>query len=165
FRGAGRRRPGGPGGRRRRGRGATGRPAGTPARAGHRRRRPGRDGGGLVRAVNLIPGEQRRGGGGQGASTVSYVVLGVLAVELVGCTSSQSEVSRVMARLRLLHGVIRVSLASSEKADSGGSTGGGASAAASSSDCRNGSGRFPEFQVVVFFEGPASAVAATAPGA
>jgi Tfp pilus assembly protein PilN len=87
------------------------------------------------------------------------------AVELVGCTASQSEVSRVMARLRLLHGVTRVSLASSEKADSGGSTGGGASAAASSSDCRNGSGRFPQFQVVVFFEGPAGAVAAAAPGA
>jgi Tfp pilus assembly protein PilN len=35
------------------------------------------------------------------------------AVEIVGCTVNQSDVSRVMARLRLLHGVTRVSLASS----------------------------------------------------
>jgi Tfp pilus assembly protein PilN len=78
------------------------------------------------------------------------------AVEVVGCTDTQAEVSRVMARLRLLHGVTRVSLASSEKNDtSNGPTGAsGASAGQGSTDCRNGSDRFPQFQIVVFFDSP-----------
>ncbi|MDQ6915107.1 MAG: PilN domain-containing protein [Actinomycetota bacterium] len=83
------------------------------------------------------------------------------AVELVGCTESQAEVSRVMARLRLLHGVTRIALAASEKTDS--SSGGGPSGASSggstdSSDCRNGLTRLPKFQLVVFFKAPAGAV-------
>lgn len=82
----------------------------------------------------------------------------VPAVELVGCTESQAEVARVMARVRLVQGVTRVSLASSVRNDqaattsapsSGGST--GSSAAGGSTDCRNGSSKFPEFQMVVFF--------------
>jgi Tfp pilus assembly protein PilN len=84
------------------------------------------------------------------------------ALELLGCTTSQADVSRVMARLRLMHGVQRVALSASEKADTAGaggagatSTAGGSSASgtagASGSDCRNGSSRFPQFQLVVFF--------------
>lgn len=78
------------------------------------------------------------------------------AVEIVGCTDTQAEVSRVMARLRLLHGVSRVSLASSEKSQSssGGTGGGGSAGGADSSDCRNGQTRFPRFSVVVFFNSP-----------
>lgn len=95
--------------------------------------------------------------------------LQVPAVEIVGCTESQAEVSRVMARLRLMHGVTRVSLASSEKTDS---TGGSAAAPApgsggggASTDCRNGNVRFPQFQLVVFFEGAAAPRASSpAPG-
>jgi Tfp pilus assembly protein PilN len=89
------------------------------------------------------------------------------AVELVGCTESQAEVSRVMARLRLLHGVTQVSLASSEKAESGGPSAGAPSASTNSSDCRNGSARFPQFQVVAFFKPTAgmAAGAASGPGA
>jgi Tfp pilus assembly protein PilN len=234
-----------------------------------------------VRAVNLIPGEQRPGGGGPGASTGSYVVLGVLAavvvavaayvlagntvnsrkaevarvsaqattteqqaaalkpyqqfaalrqarvttvaslaasrfdwervmsdlaralpndvwltsltgtvapgvslddanssgetgalrsavqspaLELLGCTESQSEVSRVMARLRLLHGVTRVSLASSEKTDASGGAAGGASPGGNSSDCRNGSAHLPQFEIVVFFKGQPNVAGAAAGG-
>jgi Tfp pilus assembly protein PilN len=78
------------------------------------------------------------------------------AVEIVGCTDTQAEVSRVMARLRLLHGVSRVSLAASEKSQSssGGTGGGGSAGGADSSDCRNGQTRFPRFEVVVFFNSP-----------
>jgi Tfp pilus assembly protein PilN len=87
------------------------------------------------------------------------------AVEIVGCTDNQSEVARIMSRLRVLHGVTRVSLASSEKATAGA---GGSANGASSSDCRNGNQRFPEFQLVVFFQSPTGAsleggVKATAP--
>jgi Tfp pilus assembly protein PilN len=86
------------------------------------------------------------------------------AIDLVGCTTSQDEVARVVTRLRLIDGVIRVALASSAKADTtsaASSNGGG--------DCRAGSSNFPQFEVVVFFETPpaasasAPAAAATAP--
>ena len=88
------------------------------------------------------------------------------AVELVGCTESQAAVSRVMARLRTINSVQRVSLASSEKSETtsvAGSAGGGGS----SGDCRYGSAHFPQFQLVVFFEPPKGALGgdATAPGA
>ncbi len=74
------------------------------------------------------------------------------AIEMVGCTTSQSDVSRVMARLRTMRGVQRVSLASSEKAETAGgaTTGSGGN----SGDCRNGNRRFPQFQLVVFFDAP-----------
>ena len=112
------------------------------------------------------------GGGGGGTSALRSAVQSP-AIELVGCTDTQSEVSRVMARLHLLHGVTRVSLAQSEKNDTttssaggGGSSGGTGGA----SDCRNGSRRFPQFQIVVFFDNPAGAAGGalaggTTPGA
>jgi len=76
------------------------------------------------------------------------------AIDLVGCTTSQDEVARVVTRLRLIDGVIRVALASSAKADTtsaASSNGGG--------DCRAGSSKFPQFEVVVFFETPPAASA------
>jgi hypothetical protein len=80
---------------------------------------------------------------------------------MVGCTESQAAVSRVMARLRTLNGVQRVSLAASEKADASGAS----TTGASSSDCRNGNSRYPKFQIVVFFTGPKSSPGAVvAPG-
>ena len=89
------------------------------------------------------------------------------AVEIVGCTSSQSEVSRVMARLRLLTGVTHVSLSSSQKSDnsSGASSGGGSGSAnaGTSTDCRNGQDRFPQFHLVVFFAGPPATSGAASP--
>jgi Tfp pilus assembly protein PilN len=78
--------------------------------------------------------------------------LAVPAISIKGCTVNQSQVSRVMARLRLIDGVTRVSLGSSEKLEQ---AGGGTTPAAGgdSADCRNGNARYPQFQVVVFFEG------------
>ena len=76
------------------------------------------------------------------------------AVEIVGCTSSQSEVSRVMARLRLLTGV-------THGASSGG--GSGSANAGTSTDCRNGQDRFPQFHLVVFFAGPPATSGAASP--
>jgi Tfp pilus assembly protein PilN len=89
------------------------------------------------------------------------------AVEIVGCTESHSRVSRVMSRLRTMNKVQRVSLGSSEKSESAGGTGAAAGGAqgGSSSDCRNGSRRFPQFEIVVFFEAPAGAAPAPGQGA
>lgn len=91
-------------------------------------------------------------GGGSGSSTGSLrSAVQAPAIEMVGCTETQSDVSRVMARLRTMRGVQRVSLASSEKADT---AGGVASGNGGGGDCRNGDRRFPQFQLVVFFDAP-----------
>lgn len=68
------------------------------------------------------------------------------AIELTGCTTDQDSVARLMSRLRLMSGVVRVSLASSAKTD-GGSGGGG-----DSGDCTQGNSRFPKFGLVIFFD-------------
>jgi Tfp pilus assembly protein PilN len=78
------------------------------------------------------------------------------ALELSGCTVSQDAVARMMSRLRQVDGVERVSLSSSEKAEAaagGGGPGG---------DCRMGSAKYPQFQMVVFLSAPTPA---TTPGA
>jgi hypothetical protein len=79
-------------------------------------------------------------GAGSGGSLRS--ALPVPAVDLIGCAKTQSHVARLLARLRAIDGVQRVSLASSEKADS---------ASVSNTDCRGTSG-MPQFQVTVFFQ-------------
>jgi Tfp pilus assembly protein PilN len=111
----------------------------------------------------VAPGVSFEGANSSGDTGALRSAVQTPAVELVGCTETQSEVSRVMARLRLLHGVTRVSLGSSEKTDSTAGSGGGASASGggNSGDCRNGSSHFPQFEMVVFFKGPAVAAGGT----
>ena len=75
------------------------------------------------------------------------------AISLAGCASSQPGVARMLARLRGVDGVTRVSLSKSEKPESGGGT-------ESACDGANP----PSFSVVVFFERSA-ALAAMAPAA
>jgi Tfp pilus assembly protein PilN len=107
----------------------------------------------------VAPGVNFEGSGGGATSSLRGAVQAP-AIEIVGCTDSQSSVSRVMARLRTMHGVQSVSLASSEKAQGAvGPAGGGGG---NSGDCRNGNGQFPQFQLVVFFDAPKSAQ--TTPG-
>jgi Tfp pilus assembly protein PilN len=115
--------------------------------------------------------------GASSAAASLRAELQVPAVELTGCTSSQEEVARYLARLRSIDGVTRVSLAGSEKAQ--GATGGGPAPAASGGgggdDCRAGSDQRPKFDAVVFFErstassssvgSGAAATPAAAPGA
>jgi Tfp pilus assembly protein PilN len=116
----------------------------------------------------VAPGVTFGSGGAAGGSTNQIrSQLPVPAIELVGCTTSQAEVSRVMTRLRLMDEVTRVSLASSEKVEgaqasqrpAGGTRGGGGDA-----DCRHGNAKFPRFELVVFFKALPGA-AAGAPGA
>lgn len=94
------------------------------------------------------------GGGGGGGGL--RAALPLPALELSGCTVSQDAVARMMSRLRQVDGVERVSLASSEKASAGASAGG------PGGDCRMGSAKYPQFQMVVFLSAPTPA---TTPGA
>ena len=101
--------------------------------------------------------------------------IGAPAVTLDGCTSDQESVARLMARVRTVSGVTRVSLAKSNKPDAaaGGAsidaaapTVGGPDAPAGCSG--KGDDQAPDFQIVAFFEGDTAATAATAaatPGA
>lgn len=79
------------------------------------------------------------------------------AIEVVGCTTSQDKVAAVMSSLRRIDGVQNVSLSSSERLEAttnGAQAGDGASAG--SGDCRNGSTRFPQFSMTLFFKAPAA---------
>ena len=113
----------------------------------------------------VAPGINVDGGGTQTGSLRSSVQ--APAVEISGCTTSQSAVATMMARMRLIDGVQRVGLASSEKTDS--ATGGGGAAVGggggAGNDCRNGSDRFPKFDLIVFFKPVAGATAAPQAGA
>jgi Tfp pilus assembly protein PilN len=80
------------------------------------------------------------------------------AIELVGCTVSQKDVSSVISSLRRINGVQRVTLSSSEKLASGttGTAGGG-----SDGDCRHGNEHYPLFSMTLFFATPTGAQPAT----
>ena len=82
------------------------------------------------------------------------------AIELTGCTTGNDEVARLISRLRLMTGVVRVALSSATKDDtsSGGGGGGGG-------DCRYGHAGFPQFGIVVFFAPLPAVPAPTAPDA
>ena len=100
--------------------------------------------------------------GGAGGSLRG--AMDVPAIQIQGCTTSQASVAKMMARLRLIDGVQRVSLEDSTKnMSSSGDSGSGAvaSGAGGSSDCRGGSSHFPLFNIVVFYDAPAASVPVT----
>jgi Tfp pilus assembly protein PilN len=80
-----------------------------------------------------IPGT----GGGSGDPLRSAIK--APAISLAGCATSQPSVARLLARLRAVDGVTRVSLSGSEKSDGG-------------SDSACGGPNPPSFTAVVFFE-------------
>lgn len=88
----------------------------------------------------VSPTSKVEGGGGASLRTA----LPVPAVDLIGCAKSQAHVARLLARLRSIDGVQRVTLASSEKSDA---------AAGGTADCR-ATEKMPQFQVTVFYEAP-----------
>jgi Tfp pilus assembly protein PilN len=104
-----------------------------------------------------LGGEQVGAGGIRSAITAP-------ALTLAGCTYSQTKVAALMARLRTIDGVTRVSLSKSDKE---------ATASATSTADRNapsatgycGKNDVPAFEMIVFFEGHAAASTAPAPGA
>ena len=93
---------------------------------------------------------------GAGGASALRGALPLPALELTGCTPTQDAVARMMSRLRQVDGVARVSLESSAKAGEGAGGGG------PGGDCRQGSLKVPQFQMVVFLSAPTPA---TTPGA
>jgi Tfp pilus assembly protein PilN len=108
----------------------------------------------------VAPGVGVEGGSGGDPLRAS---LPVPAFELKGCTGSQADVARLIAAMRRIEGVQRVSLSSSEKTDQAGGGGGGAGGGGAAEDCRGGSSRVPAFSMTIFFEAPAAGT--TTPGA
>ena len=82
--------------------------------------------------------------------------LPVPAIEIIGCTTSQSGVARVMAAMRLIDGVQRVSLASSRRPTParGGGAARGSDPRRRRADCRAGSFTRATFQLTVFYDAP-----------
>jgi Tfp pilus assembly protein PilN len=110
-------------------------------------------------------------GGAQGAGASGSTIRGALtspAVELQGCTRTQSDVARLMSRMRNVRGVTRVSLASSDKdAGTGTAAATGANGEIPAQLCPGKNP--PTFNVVVFFEGsnavPAASTSSATPAA
>lgn len=90
--------------------------------------------------------------------------LAVPAIELAGCARNQDGVAEVMAAMRRIDGVQRVSLSTSERTAKAGAESGAAAptGAAGATDCRAGSLKRAAFSMTVFYDAPASATA-TAP--
>jgi len=85
--------------------------------------------------------------------------MAVPALEIKGCTTSQSSVAKMMARMRLIDGVQRVSLSTADKGTKKIQTSTGTTGSTSTDDCRGNSNDFPLFTIIVFFD--AQAVPAT----
>src|SRR5262249_38611131 len=97
---------------------------------------------------------------GSGSSTLRGAI-SAPAITIQGCASSQTGVARLMARLKDIDGVTRVSVSKSDaqKVDASGGPTGTATARRNAMPC--GTGKRPDFEVVMFFEKASSAVAAT----
>jgi Tfp pilus assembly protein PilN len=108
--------------------------------------------------LSTLEGDISTGAGGGGSSLRGAIA--APAITLQGCAPGQTQVARLMARLHDVDGVTRVSLANSasQKIDDGGSE-------STELQQRNaapcGTGKRPKFEVVVFFERRAAAVATT----
>jgi Tfp pilus assembly protein PilN len=100
---------------------------------------------------------------GSGGSGALRGALNVPAIQVQGCTTSQASVAALIARLRLIDGVQRVSLEDSTKGvDSGASAAQTPVAAgATSGDCRGGHAKFPIFNVDVFFNQTSTVASST----
>jgi Tfp pilus assembly protein PilN len=109
--------------------------------------------------ATVAPGATAGGSGGGGSAGNLRSGVSAPAFELVGCTGSQDDVAKLMSRLRLIDGVTRVTLGSSQKSSS---AQGGASV--SGSGAQGCGPNKPNFDVVVFFQpvqgaGPSGATA------
>ena len=89
------------------------------------------------------------------------------AIDIVGCAKGQSNVSRMMSRLRLIDGVEHVTLAESTKNDTAtGEVGAAATGGGDDGECRY-SAAITKFDVLIIFAAPpavAAPAAAAAPG-
>jgi Tfp pilus assembly protein PilN len=110
--------------------------------------------------LKSLTGDTANGAGGAGgASSQLRSAINAPAITLQGCAPGQTEVSRLLARLHDVQGVTRVTLSKSTKSkveNSGDASG-------SNADQRNtmpcGTGKRPDFELVMFFEKAAETVA------
>jgi Tfp pilus assembly protein PilN len=86
------------------------------------------------------------------------------ALEVVGCTTSQADVAKVISSLRRVDGVERLSLSSSQKLDQGAS-GGSTGDSGDGGDCRYGNAHYPQFSMTLFFATPTTPTGAHAASA
>lgn len=83
-------------------------------------------------------------GTGGGSSSLRGALPGP-AIDMTGCTVSQDDVAALMSRLRLINGVIRVSLSTSQEATTA------TTSSSSSGPARGCPAHGPTFDIVVFF--------------
>jgi Tfp pilus assembly protein PilN len=101
-------------------------------------------------------------GGGTGSSSLRSAITAP-AITLDGCAPGQTQVARLMARLRDVDGVTRVTLSKSDKQKvSAATTGSDPLATRNAMPC--GTGLRPSFEVVIFFEHAPAAVQAPPAG-
>jgi Tfp pilus assembly protein PilN len=110
-------------------------------------------------ALKTLSGNVSTDTGGSGGSSALRSAIAAPAVTLTGCAPGQTQVARLLARLRGVDGVTRVSLSKSDV-----QLGENGSNSGSSVDRRNaapcGAGARPDFELVMFFEKAAAAVQA-----
>jgi Tfp pilus assembly protein PilN len=107
--------------------------------------------------LRQLSGDIATDAGGQGGSLRNAI--SAPAITLTGCAPGQTQVARLMARLRDIDGVTRVSLSSSNKEKVTAAQDGSAVERRLSVPC--GTGKRPAFEVVMFFEGDAAKVGTT----
>src|SRR3954453_10460258 len=110
--------------------------------------------------LKALTGDTATGAGGAGgASSQLRSAINAPAITLQGCAPGQTEVSRLLARLHDVQGVTRVTLSKSTKSkvDAGGDTSGSSAQRRNTMPC--GTGKRPDFEVVMFFEKAAETVA------
>jgi Tfp pilus assembly protein PilN len=113
--------------------------------------------------LKALTGDTANGAGGAGgASSQLRGAINAPAITLQGCAPGQTEVSRLLARLHDVQGVTRVTLSRSTKSkvESNGDAG-TESEASQRNSMPCGTGKRPDFEVVMFFEKAAESVAKT----
>jgi Tfp pilus assembly protein PilN len=113
-------------------------------------------------SLRQLSGDISTAAGGQGGALRSAI--SAPAITITGCAPGQTQVARLMARLRDIDGVTRVSLSKStaeEVAEEGSesSTDGTETERRNAQPC--GMGKRPAFEVIMFFEGEAAKVGVT----
>ncbi len=99
---------------------------------------------------------------GTGASSAPGAAISAPAITLTGCAPGQTQVARLMARLRDIDGVTRVSLSKSDKAKVDNSASGTSKERRNAAPC--GAGAVPAFELVMYFENSDAAVKASSTG-
>jgi Tfp pilus assembly protein PilN len=110
--------------------------------------------------VNTLGATLSSQSGGGGSSSALRGALDVPAIQIDGCTADQNAVARMMARLRGVDGVTRVSLDNSVKPATADNVVVDAAPGEVPVGCDDSAGSPPDFTVVVFFQNDAAAVAA-----